>query len=76
MYRFKFFNKKHRKFALTCKIVGCVIWCPLTKVIASAWSGVTVQTPSCKEIKQCLGWIDGPNTCKEFVFADPTWNTI
>lgn len=54
-------------------MVGCVIWWPLTNVSASAWSGVTVQTPSNSEIKQCLGWIDGPNNCSWLVFADPTY---
>lgn len=59
---------------LTCKIVGCWMWWPLTKVNASACSGVTVQTPSKSDIKQCLGWIDGPNNCNGFVLADPTCN--
>lgn len=57
---------------LTCKIVGCCMWCPLTKVNASAWRGVTVHTLSCNDIKQWRGWIDGPNNCSGFVFADPT----
>lgn len=57
---------------LTCKIVGCWIWCPFTNVNASACNGVTVQIPSNNDIKQCLGWIDGPNNCNWFVFADPT----
>lgn len=48
------------------------MWWPLTNVSASAWSGVTVQTPSSNEIKQCLGWMDGPNNCSWFVFAEPT----
>lgn len=59
--------------SLTCNIVGCWIWWPLTNVSASAWSGVTVQTPSSNEIKQCRGWIDGPNNCSWFVFAEPTY---
>lgn len=60
-------------WVLTCKTVGCWMWWPLTNVTASAWSGVTVQTPSSHDIKQCLGWIDGPNNCKAVVFAEPTW---
>lgn len=59
---------------LTCKIVGWPIWCPLTKVRASACNGVTVHTPSTNDIKQCRGWMDGPNSCSELVLADPTWN--
>lgn len=54
-------------------MVGCWIWWPLTNVKASAWSGVTVHTPSSNDIKQCLGWIDGPNSCNWFVFAEPTY---
>lgn len=62
---------------LTCKIVGCWMWWPLTNVNASACSGVTVQTPSSNEIKQCRGWIDGPNNCSWLVFAEPTyWKAI
>lgn len=57
---------------LTWRIVGCVMWCPLTNVNPSAWSGVTVQTPSWSDIRQCRACIDGPKSCKAFVFADPT----
>lgn len=61
---------------LTCSTVGWVMWWPFTKVNASGWSGVTVHTPSHNEIKQCRAWIDGPNICKAFVFADPTCFSI
>lgn len=50
------------------------MWWPLTKVNASVWSGVTVQTPSTNEIRQWRGWIEGPKSCKQFVFAEPTYN--
>lgn len=62
----------HHLSLLTCKMVGCVMWCPLTNVKPSAWSGVTVQTPSCSDMRQCRGCIDGPNSCSAFVFAEPT----
>lgn len=53
--------------------MGCCMWWPLTKVNASAWRGVTVQTPSCNDIKQWRGVIDGPNNWRGFVLADPTY---
>lgn len=49
------------------------MWWPLTKVKASVCRGVTVQTPSTKDIKQCRGCMDGPNNCKQFVLAEPTY---
>lgn len=48
------------------------MWWPLTNVKPSACSGVTVQTPSWSDMRQCRGWIDGPNNCNAFVLADPT----
>lgn len=60
-------------YLLTCKIVGWDIWWPFTNVRASACSGVTVQTPSTREIKQWRACIEGPNSCRQFVFAEPTW---
>lgn len=57
---------------LTCRMVGCVMWCPLTKVRPSACNGVTVHTPSCSDMRQWRGWIDGPNSCSALVFAEPT----
>lgn len=48
------------------------MWWPLTNVNPSACSGVTVQTPSCSDIRQCRGWIEGPNSCNALVFAEPT----
>lgn len=63
-------------FIFTWRIVGCCIWCPLTKVKASACNGVTVQTLSSSDIKQWRACIDGPNNCKALVFADPTYKKI
>ena len=69
---FSYYDPKIVSLELTCKIVGCVMWCPLTNVNPSACNGVTVQTPSWSEIRQCRAWIDGPNNDKAFVFAEPT----
>lgn len=75
--KYKFYNAalkiQVKIFLLTCKMVGCVIWCPLTNVSPSACNGVTVQTPSCKDIIQCFDCIDGPNNCSVLVFAEPTY---
>uniref|UniRef100_A0A2M4DGE9 Putative secreted protein n=1 Tax=Anopheles darlingi TaxID=43151 RepID=A0A2M4DGE9_ANODA len=53
-------------------MVGCWMWCPLTNVVPSACRGVTVQTPSCIDIRQWRAWIEGPNSCRALVLAEPT----